>query len=1092
VEKPDMNNQETLNNRLRSHRRRAVAASAAGKTSVLLTAELYLCSVLCITFGFFPWIALPLFLDLSLALFLLSVIYVVLHKTLIRPVRLIEIARKIELKNTSPHLWISLAVELASQNTQTSRDLTAEVIRLACRDLEKLPLNTFFRFDLKQLRKPFIAMCVFACALIFPKPGLFQYLALPLNMARPLSADIAPGSISVAQFSPCTLSCKLKHLPLPSSVITMFSEKNKQPSFRRLLRPDSSGTYQYIVDKTSNSFSYLFSFGSTVFGPETVTVVTPPKLTSLEIVLVSPAYTGRDTLVLPEGKGSLFAYEGTTAVLTAGSHYPLASARFIPEQGDTVLLTVHDSVASGSVRLSVATKYSFEMTDLLHQRGDSIPWFDIGIIPDFSPSVRLLKPGANACVSPALSETLVVEGIDDIGISDVSCMWQLSRDSQDSTSVWNLFSGKPFLKNVTLSAVWDLSLLSLYPGDTVFYWAVIRDNKPVNNGQIAVSDTFWFRVPGFEEIHESIAGRQSSAEQAMKSVRSLQETMKKNLRDIVSSSTNGKEPAWEEKKIIEDMEKSLDAQADSLKQALASLDEAVKQMREEGALSPELIRKMDVVRDAVKQMVEQYGDSLLFRKQDSSKPLEWNDIRKSIEKLKNTLPDLERQLETTLRFLEKLRRDQELGKLAAQAGNLAKRQLDQISEHKTSDTHESAELTEDINRFLDKLDSLSSPENKERLFDGDDLPSIDSIRQMNSNNAGLSAGEAAEKNRMARMSSALQSLSAELSGLLSDAMAAAAKKDTEVLADMARDALDLSNWQSRITSAEPTTEPSVTAATQQSLLDALKKSLKKLDRLSVVPPQTVRQILTSSQNALAAIFSSMGEQRNRNTESSSALAGLNGLAMSLMSAADMMAGQCSGNCGGGNGEGLSEGLGRLSQKQAAINSLTMQLLEQMLSGQGHNEGGDGEGNNSGTAAARAAQQQLSEELAKMAEAHEKQSGGSGTGKKLRELEEEARKLAGLLEKADPDVSLRQERFLVRLLQASLSMQKQNEGREERKSTTSRITFSDNNHPSSMDRGNSGKDTFYRIRSLALEGNFPEQYRGSVQTYLDSLGVLFLK
>jgi hypothetical protein len=78
-----------------------------------------------------------------------------------------------------------------------------------------------------------------------------------------------------------------------------------------------------------------------------------------------------------------------------------------------------------------------------------------------------------------------------------------------------------------------------------------------------------------------------------------------------------------------------------------------------------------------------------------------------------------------------------------------------------------------------------------------------------------------------------------------------------------------------------------------------------------------------------------------------------------------------------------------------------------------------------------------------------------------------------------------------MLQASLSMHKQDEGKEERKSQSAKNVFP-------LDAGKTDgaafndRDAFFRLRQKAFSGNFPEAYRYAVKNYFDSLGVLFLK
>jgi hypothetical protein len=229
---------------------------------------------------------------------------------------------------------------------------------------------------------------------------------------------------------------------------------------------------------------------------------------------------------------------------------------------------------------------------------------------------------------------------------------------------------------------------------------------------------------------------------------------------------------------------------------------------------------------------------------------------------------------------------------------------------------------------------------------------------------------------------------------------------------------------------------------------------------------------------------------------------------------------------GGGGGGMSAGLRRASGRQAALNSMMGELLQSLRGGgrpqgkgygqQGQGEGqgqgqqsgageGDGDGGNQtggnksggnqtgggGEAEsaerrqAREAQQAIADELKRLADTYGKES-GEGMEKRVRELEQEARRLAQLLETPPADIIDQQDRFLSRMLQSTLSLNRKDEGKEERKGTKSQTLFSEKSatHPQGI---SSKADSFHILRKRAFEDNFPEEYRSAIREYFDVLG-----
>jgi uncharacterized protein YukE len=197
--------------------------------------------------------------------------------------------------------------------------------------------------------------------------------------------------------------------------------------------------------------------------------------------------------------------------------------------------------------------------------------------------------------------------------------------------------------------------------------------------------------------------------------------------------------------------------------------------------------------------------------------------------------------------------------------------------------------------------------------------------------------------------------------------------------------------------------------------------------------------------------------------------------------------------------GMMSGLRRLSSKQAMLNAATGGLLRSLLGQDGLSGGSEGKGRRDGgkeggqgraREEARAAQKAIANELKRLADKYGKEAGAS-LDKKARELEDEARRLSNMFDNPSQELRDRQDRFLSRLLETSLSQHKQDEGREERVSQSAKNIFPSQKQDAPA-AASFDFDTYYRLRQRAFSGNFPESYRFSLKNYFDSLGVLFLK
>jgi len=189
---------------------------------------------------------------------------------------------------------------------------------------------------------------------------------------------------------------------------------------------------------------------------------------------------------------------------------------------------------------------------------------------------------------------------------------------------------------------------------------------------------------------------------------------------------------------------------------------------------------------------------------------------------------------------------------------------------------------------------------------------------------------------------------------------------------------------------------------------------------------------------------------------------------------------------------MMPGLRGLSGRQAAINSVTSELLRSMLSGNGASQEGGSGGQELAQArrAAQSAQQAIADDLKRLADKYGAQS-SEGMADKAAELEKEARHLAEMLEHPSQELADRQDRFLSRMLETALSMHRQGEGRDEFKAQSAATPYQEGPVVSSGTLFRE-RDAFSRLRLRAFQGNYPENYREALQKYFDILSERYLK
>ena len=1064
---------------------------------------LFLGAVLQALFSVVPLVALPALFDLSVLLCALALAWLLLRELVLKAPSPTAAARMMERAGRDAHHYLSLALELAPGTYRGSTELGEEVVRRARKSVDSYPRRPRAVRSSRRIALMLggIILCTASWTMLTPR--ITDYWDLPFSSNAGLGVRVEPGTVPLPRDGSVTLRLTPLHQAFPSCRLNLF-DINGDRIETHILRPDSAGTFAMRKDSLTHSFVYEFRSGGTALSRDTIRVVPPPSLFSLEALVHPPRYTGLPTRRLKDGQGSFSAYAGSRVDFTVGSTFPLRAAAHITRHGDTTALEVDGVTAEGTVPVRRATAYTFDLVDTLGRRADTLPTFYIDLIEDLKPMVRVLKPGRDKVLKPAQQETLLVEGLDDIGVGRLELQWRRGTWPPDSVRRDDLSPGSP-KKHLRRQVLWDLKPLELYPGDTVRYWARARDTKPFGTPHIAFSDTFSFRVPGFAEIHQQVLREEGMAQKRLQSVRQGQEELKETVSELVKSATGKEELSWEQKEIVDEVASRLESQHDSLNKAVESLRESVRKLAEEGLSREGVLEKMEEVRKAVEDLVREYGDSLLFDPSDPQKEVSAEELRKSLEKIEEMLPRLEEQLDNTLRFLESLRRDRELAALAARAEKLAREQhrLAGDSAGNAGELRRQQDLDRRAEDFLDELRSRAGSEADSGLFDEKDAPSMAEARAARKKiSESLSKGRMPTKQSMSRLSASMLSLSEELEGMLSSAMTAGLREEADMLMNMAYDALTMAEWQegvrerSRSSDAARREEARRTIAReQQALKQALQRSMSRMDTLTMVPPGMLRSLLQAYRDAgesLDRAIEALGDS-DASAQMSGARTRLHALAQTLMDGAKGMQGMQ--GRGGEGGRGMMAGLRKVSGRQAAINAATADLLRMMLGeGRPGSTGAGGEQGTGGTGQARKqarkAQEAVADRLKALADRYGNEAGGD-MEKRVRELEQEARRLAEMMKKPGENLPDRQERFLVRMLQTTLSTHRRDEGKEKRKSKSAVRVYSDAPDPDPVKLFRD-TDTFYRLRQRALSAQLPEQYRFPVKAYFDSLGVLYLK
>jgi hypothetical protein len=235
---------------------------------------------------------------------------------------------------------------------------------------------------------------------------------------------------------------------------------------------------------------------------QTLDVVEPPRITSLQIKLHPPPYTG---LPVEESSKDIRALEGTRIEVTAETGKPLSAVSLKIEGDDAAAAVSARLINDGTGFLLpgdpakpwVAGKsgsYWFELTDREQLKGGADMRGELRVVTDQPPTVSLDKPDTNTHVTASAVVPLVALIKDDLAVASIELRYIDPRQSDRGEQVISLFRGPAMMprkenrglvgsgesgESRTVEYRWDLSQLAgLQPGAVIDFHVLATDYKP--------------------------------------------------------------------------------------------------------------------------------------------------------------------------------------------------------------------------------------------------------------------------------------------------------------------------------------------------------------------------------------------------------------------------------------------------------------------------------------------------------------------------------------------------------------------------------------------------------------------------------------
>jgi uncharacterized protein DUF4175 len=308
--------------------------------------------------------------------------------------------------------------------------------------------------------------------------------------------EVTPGNVRIKEGSPLRIRASLRgtndsvrHV-VPRLILTANGQR------RDLSMSPTRGEYEYTLKTIDRSFTYQVT-AETVQSPTySVTALSPPRVTRIDVHYRYPAFTGLAPRDEQDG-GDIYAPAGTRVRLSIYTDKPIAQGDLRLGGASTVPLAGSDDCkAEAEILLSKDDSYRIRLSDADGLESNGEPEYFIRLMDDRPPDVRILRPSADQPITPLEEVPIEARADDDYGIASFDLVYAVAGGSEHVVPFERVTGTNEQKVGTRLLPAEDLHVK---PGDVITYYARARDVARGKPATLATSDIFFLEVKPFSE-----------------------------------------------------------------------------------------------------------------------------------------------------------------------------------------------------------------------------------------------------------------------------------------------------------------------------------------------------------------------------------------------------------------------------------------------------------------------------------------------------------------------------------------------------------------------------------------------------------------
>ncbi|MFH1760356.1 MAG: hypothetical protein ABIA63_04570 [bacterium] len=517
--------------------------------------------------------------------------------------------------------------------------------------------------------------------------------------------------------------------------------------------PNSTGqSFFHLLQRVTSSFDYYFALNQIITAHYHVRVKNYPDVENLKVTIRYPDYTRRPAAALENQEGDITALPGSRASLKIRANKETHSGSIIFGKTGSVPLKFNNYAADFSFGITRADTYSFCLKDSSGISNKNTITYHIELEIDEAPVVQIINPGQDRKINRDMNENLCFRLDDDFGFSRLNLRYKVESPEapvpEDSLTI-------P-IKNTALvrqdiDYKWDLSRLSLFPGDAVVYWAQIYDNNNITGAKQSESAKFRFIFPGFREIMAEVE-EESRAQQGL--LEELKDEHTENLektRELIKEIQQNIETDWNQRNKAQKLTKRARELHERSKEVAEKMQATLDKIEKNSIFHEETQEKLRKIHQLIQELITEKTRDMFKSLQKKIEYADKNKLRKMLEELKLSQEEYLKRLERTLALLEKIKMEQKLSGIIKRAESLfdEERKLKEMAEKTGNKPSESGSNNQKrLEKQMKDLESDAGEwSNKMRSLDSSMAGEMKNIQNSMNNIAGQMSRNAATLSR---------------------------------------------------------------------------------------------------------------------------------------------------------------------------------------------------------------------------------------------------------------------------------------------------------------------------------------------------------